>query len=307
MGQEKTIFITGISGQLGNNLAFYFKDQFKVIGTYFQNPVFLDSVVTDKYDLTIQKNVEDVLEKYKPDILIHCASLANVEKCEKETALAQKLNHLCAKNILESALDKDVKLVYISTESVYPGDKGNFSENDEVNPQNYYGLTKYMGEWEFRRKVNSLILRTNFFGWNIQNKEGFGEWILNNLKKNNTIGCFSDAFFSCIYTLDFARILEKALKKDLSGVYNCTTHNSLSKHEFALKMAETFGYSNKLINSTSFKQHPFVAKRGPDLSMNVQKMEKALGTRFPSMEDSINHFYEDHQKGLPERIKSQNI
>ena len=78
---------------------------------------------------------------------------------------------------------------------VYDGIKGNFSETDNINPQNYYGASKYEGEIETLKNKDALILRTNIFGWNIQDKMSIGEWILDELRAKRKINCFKDAFF----------------------------------------------------------------------------------------------------------------
>ncbi|MFC1567547.1 sugar nucleotide-binding protein [Thermodesulfobacteriota bacterium] len=77
----------------------------------------------------------------------------------------------------EEVKNKNIKLIYISSDSVYDGIGGNFSEEDNVNPQNYYGTSKYEGELEILKAENSLIFRTNIFGWNIQNKKSLGVYI----------------------------------------------------------------------------------------------------------------------------------
>ncbi|MFQ5787010.1 MAG: DegT/DnrJ/EryC1/StrS family aminotransferase, partial [Thermodesulfobacteriota bacterium] len=303
--KKRRMLITGVSGLLGNNLAYFFKESYEVTGLYLNHPVTLEGVITSKCDLTVKRNVAKALEEFMPEIVIHCASLTNVDKCEKDTCLAEKLNHLCAKNIVDCLIDKPIKPVYISTDAVYSGERENSCEDDSANPQNYYGISKYMGELEFRRKKQSLILRTYFFGWNIQDKESIGEWVLNSLKSSQEIHCFKDALFSCIYTFDFARVLDKAIHGDLCGVFNCGTHNSVSKYKFALNIADVFGLERKYIVPSSTKDHPFAARRGLNLSMNVRKIENALNVTMPTIEDSIDNYYEDYQKGLPERIKAQ--
>ena len=304
---KKRMLITGVSGLLGNNLAYFLKKSYEVTGLYLRHPVTMEDVVTCKCDLTVKSNFEKALKKFMPDVVIHCASLTDVDRCEEDTDLSETLNHLCTKNMVDCLVDKDVKFVYISSDAVYDGEKGDFCEDDSVNPKNYYGISKYLGEWESRRKRDSLILRTNFFGWNIQDKESISEWILNGLKSFQKIDCFSDAIFSCIYTFDFAKILEKAISNNLCGVFNCGTHNSVSKFEFALKIADVFGFNRKYILQSSVKHHPFIAQRGLNLSMNIQKTENALNVMMPSIEDSIENCYVDYKSGLPEAIKQQNI
>ena len=124
---------------------------------------------------------------------------------------------------------------------MYDGINGDFSEDDEVSPQNYYGETKLRGEQEALKKDKALILRTNIFGWNVQNKKSLGEWVLDELLSNRKIEGFVDAYFSSIYTLELAKIIDIALKLKLCGVFNCGSADFCSKYEFALKISAWFG------------------------------------------------------------------
>jgi UDP-4-amino-4,6-dideoxy-N-acetyl-beta-L-altrosamine transaminase len=191
---------------------------------------------------------------------------------------------------------------------VYDGSRGNFSEDDNnISPQNYYGVTKYEGELEVRKKEHSLILRTNLFGWNIQNKQSLGEWILAALRAKQKINCFEDAYFSSIYTLELARVIDISIKENLTGVYNCGGLNPCSKYEFALKIADCFGLDKTLVQPISIEDFNFKAKRGKNLSLNVHKIQKALNYRLPTMDQSIEAFYRDSKCGLPEEMKREAV
>jgi dTDP-4-dehydrorhamnose reductase len=195
-------------------------------------------------------------------------------------------------------LNRDVKLIYISTDAVYDGDKGNFSENDNINPQNYYGRTKYEGEVEVARRVDALILRTNFFGWNAQDKKSLAEWILGELKAKRRIDGFKDAYFSSIYTKELAKVIERSIEKDLSGVHNCGSSDSCSKYEFALKIAECFGLDKSLVKPISIEDFEFKAKRGKNLTLKVEKLQNILDYQLPTINHSIQSFYSDYNSGI---------
>jgi len=214
MYRAKTrLLITGVSGLLGNNLAYYFNGKYEILGLYNSHPVIINGIRTEKCDITSKVAIERVVQEFNPSIILHCASLTNVDQCEIDQKIAKEVNFLSTKYLVECVIDKDVKLIYISTDAVYDGKKGDFSENDKINPLNYYGISKYEGELETEKKENSLVFRTNIFGWNIQDKQSLGEWVLNELKTDRSITCFKDAYFSSIYTLEFARIIDVAIQK----------------------------------------------------------------------------------------------
>jgi len=297
------MLITGISGLLGNNLACYFRDKYEVSGTYNSHDVTIEGVYTHKCDLGNSDDIRNQITAYKPDIIIHCASLTNVEECEVSKKYTEKINVGATRTISEAADKKDIKLIYISSDSVYDGVKGKFSENDKINPQNYYGLSKYLGELEVLKVPRSLVLRTNIFGWNIQEKTSLGEWVLKSLKERKTVNGFKDAIFSSIYTFELARVIDIAIQKNLSGAFNCGASDSCSKYEFAVKIAELFDSDKSLIIPVSIDDYNFKAKRGKNLSLNVDKIQRYLDFNLPSVSKSVELFYNDCMLGLPNKIK----
>lgn len=297
------LLITGVSGLLGNNLAHYFKNKYEILGLYHAHPVIINGIYTEKCDIFHPEAIKRIILEFKPSTIVHCASLTNVDQCEMNKELAERINVLSTRYLVENIFSEDVKLIYISTDAVYDGVKGNFSESNDINPQNYYGISKYKGELEVLKRGKSLVIRTNLFGWNIQDKKSLGEWILTELKENRQINCFKDAHFSSIYTFELARVIDIAIKKDLKGVYNCGSSDSCSKYDFAVKIAGCFGLDKKLIIPLSIDEFEFKAKRGKNLSLNVNKIQNHLDYRLLTIDHCIEVFYRDYKCELPEEIK----
>ena len=300
---KKRILITGVSGLLGNNLAYYFKDKYTILGLYNSHPVIIDGIQTQKGDITSKSLFSKIISEFNPDIVIHCASITDVNFCEMNKELTDRVNVFGAGVVTDSVGDDNIKLIYISTDSIFDDAKGGFSENNAVSPLNYYGLSKCKGEKKVLKKSNSLILRTNFFGWNIQDKFSLAEWILSELSNNRMIKGFKDAYFSSIYTFELAKILDMAINKDLTGIYNCASASSLSKYDFAVHVAERFDLNKSLIKPISIDEFNFKAKRGKNLTLNIDKITKDLNYSLPTITESIEAFYRDFKEGLPEKIK----
>jgi len=301
---KQRLLITGVSGLLGGNLAYYFKDKYEILGLYYSHPVIIYGVYTEKCDISQFSNIESIVKWFKPSVIIHCASLTNVDQCETERDMTRLINTLSTRHLVES-ISNHVTLIYISTDSVYDGGAGNFSELDEAHiaPQNYYGTSKYEGEIESLNHSNTLVLRTNIFGWNIQPKKSLGEWILDELKAQRQINCFKDAYFSSIYTMELSRVIDIAIQKNLTGIFNCGSADSCSKYEFALKIADYFGFNKELVIPISIDKFNFRAKRGKNLSLNVNGIQKALDYKLPTIDQSIESFYRDYKSGMPELMK----
>ncbi len=301
------MLITGVSGLLGNNLAHYFKSKYEILGLYWTHPVSITGIQTTRCDLALKDLSKTIIEAFDPAVIVHCASLTNVDQCESNPDITRKINVISTKNIIDIIHEKRTQFVYISTDSVYDGIGGNFSENDSVNPLNSYGRSKYEGELEALRKEESVILRTNLFGWNIQEKNSLGEWLLSELKSGGKIQGFKDAFFSTIYTFELARVIDMVINRQLRGIFNCGGTDSCSKYDFAMKIAHCFGFDHQRIMSISIDDFQFKAKRGKDLSLNVEKLEKALNYKLPTIDLSIDCFYRDYKCALPADIKHQQI
>jgi len=299
---KKKILITGISGLLGGDLAYALRDKYDITGWYNNHKVFIPGVDSFKVDIADKWSVKDALSDHKPDIILHCASLTNIDYCEKNKEETRKVNVEGTQNIV-SACSRNTRLIYVSTDAVYDGGKGNYTENDPVRPCNYYGLTKHDGELAVKKHKNHIIVRTNIFGWNIQNKHSLAEWILYNLERGCSIDGFKDAVFSSIYTMEFARIMGMIIDKKLVGTFNLASSTSLSKYEFTTSIAEAFNKDNALVKPVSIDDHRFSAKRGKNLSLNTQKLSKALGVDMPSIEECVQKFFKDYERGLSDQIK----
>jgi len=296
--KRKKLLITGISGLLGSNLAYYFKDRYAILGLYNTHPVEINGIQTQKTDILSVNSLKNVMKYFHPDIIIHCASLTDIDYCETSKENTDLVNVLGTKNIVDSVYDGNAKIIYISSDSVYEGGSGDYSETGPVNPQNYYGLSKYKGELEALKRANSLIIRTNIFGWNVQKKQSIAEWVLHELTGNTPINGFKDVYFSSIYTFDLAVILEKAIEQDLAGIYNCGSRDSISKYEFARLIARLFHLNQNLVKPISIDDFKFKAKRGKNLSLNVNKLAVALNRNLPRIQDTVKAFYNDFKSGL---------
>lgn len=296
------ILITGVSGMLGNNLALAFSESNEVCGTYLSHPVCIPGTRTFGLDLTDYAAVRRLLLHLQPDAIIHCASRTAVDAMETDREGGWEANVLTSRNIMDAMRDQSGKLVLVSTDSVYPGTGGPAGEDTPPAPKNWYGHTKLMAEDVFRQRSGALILRTNLYGWNIQPKKGLGEWFLNHLLTGTPARGFSDAWFNPTYTFDFARHLDLALKRGLTGTYNCASRDSTTKFEFGKLMARIFGLDEKLVTPHSLAEADLPAPRGLDMRLDVHALEQALGSTLPTVEEGLRAFHKHHVQGLPKAI-----
>jgi len=285
----KKLLITGSSGLLGSNIAFELKDKYNIHGLYktCHNPELECQV---KLDLTVYDDIDRAIDNIKPDLVIHCAALTNIDTCESDYEFAYKTNAVATKNLLK-VLGPKTRFIHISTDALFDGRKGNYTESDPPSPLNSYARTKLEGE-KFVRKLsdNHIIVRTNIFGWNRVKGLSFAEWVYDSLKKKEPINMFTDVMFSPLTTNTLSVLIDKMLPTDFTGILNLGSSDSLSKYDFGMRVAQLFGFDKSLITPTSVDTFDFKAKRPKNMSLNTSKARDVLGS-LPTIDEELQVFY----------------
>lgn len=300
----KKILITGGSGLLGSNIAKLAASKFKVYATYNKNPVSMKDVSFFQIDLTKEEQCAK-MKKIRPDFIIHCAALSNIDYCEDYPKETFDQNVLAGINIAEIARSIGAYLIHISTDNVFDGTKGNYKENDIPNPINVYGKTKLEAEKNILSiHDKSCIVRTNIYGWNKIDKFSLAEWMLNKLTNNLKLPAFEDIFFSPILVNDLIEVLFKLQGKKYEGILHIAGSEKCSKLNFAYKIAEIFELDKIIIKPTSIHESELKAPRGRDTSLNVSKAEKVLKIQLPKVEEGIVKMKKLREAGYVEELKA---
>ena len=296
------VFITGLAGMLGSNIAYKLKDDYVLSGVDLLtvNMHGVDSYNLDAldYEKTLQ-----CLKKIKPDVIIHTAAAVNVDKCETEPNNAKALNVEMTDNICKAADVIGAKVIYISTDAVFDGESQRlYNEEDKVSPINIYGKTKLEGENIVIKNKKNLILRTNIYGFNIQSKNSFGEWIYTSLMKDGELKMFTDIDFSPILVNDLSEIIDLSIKKDISGLYHACGTGYISKYDFGCKLKEIFKISTGKITESNSENFSFKAKRAKHMGMDNKNICAELSCKVRTPIESIKEFYRLYKKGYKEEL-----
>ena len=246
------LFITGISGLLGLNLALQGKEIFAVSGTFHSRPVAMEGVEAIQLDVTSLPATKQGLAAIRPDLVIHTVAATNLEECERNPSLASQLNVDAARNVATATASLNAKLVHISTDQLFDGTRPLCTETDTLSPLNTYARTKMLGEQAVLDACpGALVVRTNFFGWGTSARSSFSDWILQGLQHRKELAMFSDVFFTPILINHLVDVIFNLVWKNAAGLFNVGGGERLSKHAFALRLAETFGYSTDCIRPIS--------------------------------------------------------
>ena len=230
MGNIIRIAIIGSTGQLGS-------DVYSRFASDSTNQVF--PISHDQMDITDGQNVQIVLHKLHPDIVINCAAYVRVDDCEEYPWLAFRVNALGPMHISNVCSQIGAKCIHISTDFVFDGNKATaYSESDMPNPINTYGLSKLVGEQILRSNLqDSLIIRiSSLFGMNISRGKGsnFIETIINKSKSGEDLRIISDIYMSPTYTIDVSEAIHNIVQLDCpSGIYHLSNSGSCSWFELA--------------------------------------------------------------------------
>jgi dTDP-4-dehydrorhamnose reductase len=239
---NKTILLTGGSGTLGN--AIVKSGLFKKL--YYPT--------SKQLNILDYKKLKKFIYQKKISLIIHCAAIARIKKCEKNISKAIEVNIQGTLNIIKSINKKKISLIYISTDAVYASTLGNYSESDPIKPYNVYGWTKVAGEFLVKTLDKYLIIRTRFF-----NKDKiFFKYSANNI------------YSSSIEVNKLVLIIYKLLKKKISGIVNVgqkkiSDYDNYKKYNIKLKSCS----KNKIFNEINFKI-------GTNSSLNINKLKKII-------------------------------
>jgi len=245
-------------------------------------------------DLTDEAFIDKLLVEVQPDLIIHCAAIVNVNLCEQNKALCENV-HINATKYL--AQYKKAKIVYISTDSVFDGVKGNFSETDQTAPQNYYAKTKLLGESAVLANPSSLIVRTNIYGFNKPAGKSLAEWALGELNSGKQVNGFSDVYFNPLYTRQLARIIKDLIDSGKEGIFHAASTAKLSKFEFVRSIAKAFDLSEKNVSSALIDEVFEGAKRPKNSSLSIAKLTPYVKNKKDlSIEEGLKEFARDYKK-----------
>ena len=285
---SKKILITGGRGQLGQYLFKSFQGIYNVINTFPKGAANSYSL-----DVTNSKQVELVLNQESPDIIINCASYNSVDKCESDKISARDIIVEGLRNIVKFS-DKNSMIVHISSDYIFDGEKKSYSESDMPNPINYYGKLKLESENILagsNRKYT--IVRPNVvFSSDIDNKSNFLGWVVKNLSRQKEINVVNDQVSNPVPVELLKEVIESIILLEIEGVFNVGTPDSISRYDFALKIAKRFGYDLNLINSIKTQDLKQLAQRPKNTYLSFDKAVDELEIDVYSIDYYLSNYKE---------------
>lgn len=276
--------ITGCSGQLGYDVV-------RELEKRGENDYL--ALGSEQMDITNRDQVFDVVKKYYPDVIIHCAAWTAVDKAEEVVDQVREVNVIGTKNIVDVSIEVSAKIIYISTDYVFDGVKeGLYLEDDQPNPKSVYGMTKYEGELEVMRNPKHFITRISWvFGVNGNN---FIKTMLKLSETHDEVNVVSDQVGSPTYTVDLAKLLIDMVNTSKYGIYHVNNDGYCSWADFAQYIFESNHIPVKVnpvstedyIKMTGVKQ----AYRPRNSKLSKEKLRNEGFEMLPSWQDAVDRY-----------------
>jgi len=239
-------------------------------------------------DITSGNEIIGLLDNIQPTCVINAAALTDIGKCETNPSLCWGINTIPISYITEWGSKNNAKTLQISTDHYY-GEGGAYAhhEKDQIQVVNQYAASKYAAECIALTSKNSLVLRTSILGRRGWGKKTLFEWIWENLRKESNLPMFKNVWTSSLEVNDFARIaLSLLIDKNVSGLINVGSRDVFSKKALIEAIAKESNMSLKNAYPTNAKNDG-IPKRSFCLGLNVRKAEKMLGSRMPSLAETV--------------------
>ena len=225
----------------------YVLDTLKINGISSEGTNYQNISNSIKLNATNIEEVEKYLISVKPETVINCVGIGDIDFLEKNPTIAYKINSDSAKNIAKICNKLGIYMIHISTDSVFDGQTGMYKENNKVNPLNIYTKSKALAENYVQDNVkNSVIVRTNFYGFDKKNK-WFFNWIINSLSSGKKITGFTDLIFNPLEISNLSNLLIELTTIKYEGIIHLSSNDFLSKYDFIMKVASVFNFDKNLI------------------------------------------------------------
>jgi dTDP-4-dehydrorhamnose reductase len=291
---KKKILILGGSSLISVNIAYFFKRSYDLYLACNSKKPLIEN--TKSFFTSFKKkNLISLLKKIHPSIVIISLANTNIEDCEKFKRKTKLINYEIVKIIVDLSKIYKFKIIFFSTDQVYSGNENNSNENNSLLPLNYYAKTKILSEKYIQKNIkNSLILRTNFFGYGPKYRNSFSDSILNSYEKKITKSYFVDNKFSSIYMPYLAKILNQLINKNCKGIFNLCSSDSLSKYDFAYYLLKKFKPKVKYIKKSYLKSNIALVNRPLNMSMSNKKLLKKINLKIPLIKNQILKMRKDH-------------
>ncbi|MBI1933828.1 MAG: dTDP-4-dehydrorhamnose reductase [Ignavibacteriales bacterium] len=299
---KKRILIVGSNGMLGQSLIemLKFRSDIELCLSSAEDFSYFGDLNYSKIDIADKKNVKNLVMNFYPDFIINTAAYTNVDKCETERELAWSINVNGVENLAKYSVPSNAHLIHISSDYVFDGKEGPYTEQDIPNPISYYGRSKLAGENIIKRfNIKNTIIRTNvLFGSTKYGRPDFVKWVFDSLTKNQKIKIVTDQINNPTFINDIASAIIEVCDLGKTGIYNIGGNEFLNRFEFTRKIAQFFNLDFSLVEPILTKDLNQPAQRPLKSGLINLKAETEFNYKPKSLEQcfqNIKKFWNENE------------
>jgi len=288
---NKRLLVIGASGLLGSKLMAEAKVRYSVVGTCNPECDGKSDWRMESLDIGSKDEVERLFEKTKPEVVILTAAMTNVDACETNPQMANRVNAAGPGLVARECKRLDSRLIHVSTDYVFDGMKTRkYTEEDLPRPISVYGSSKLAGEKNVLSTLpEAVVARTAvLYGWNpIENKDNFVMWTLKKMRAGEKVTLFKDQWISPTLADDLAKALVQLAQGDVRGFYHVAGPDCLDRPSCGKLIGKVFGLDERLVMPVPSSSVSLPAKRPKYSCLDVSKVEKLLNRKMVSFEDGL--------------------
>lgn len=284
----KTILITGASGMLGAHLVLQWQKKYKIYATGNSNFKNNQAKKYKVFDLK-KRSYKELSDWVNPEYIIHCAAITSHEYCYKNPKIALLVNGKSVKKLLK-AFPKS-KLLYISTDAVFPLNTNLANEHLKTKPSTIYGKSKQLGEkYILKSRKQNCIIRTTIVGKNVNiKKESFVDWIYKSIKNKKQVSLFNDVIFTPISIKSLSNQLNMLIesKRNLPKILHIAGSEKISKFAFGIEFCKMLHLDSNKVKATELSKLRSKIKRSNNQSLDISFFEKNYKKKLPNIKKTL--------------------
>jgi dTDP-4-dehydrorhamnose reductase len=284
----KRLLVTGAGGLLGSHLVRLAHQGFETLGICHSHQPGLPGR-TAQVDLTDHVRVERMVREFHPATIVHAGAMSLPVECEKQPELARRVNVDATRHLAMLAGKLPARLVFISTDLVFDGKKGNYREEDPVNPLGHYAGTKLEGEQETARHApdHVIVRATLMVGYSPRGNRSVNETMKLALDRGETLPLFHDEFRNLVGAKNLAECILELGQRTETGIFHLSGPERRSRYDWGVLLARHFGWDLGRLKSVSRHEYQGNPPRPPDVSMDVGKARRLLKTPIKRIEEIL--------------------
>jgi len=287
----KKILVTGGNGLLGSKLLTAGSNTYRLVSMDIQDASLFQGGPLEyvRGDITDREKIIKQVVRIRPDGVIHAASFTDVDGCEKQKDRAWAVNVCGAENVAMACRDLKIKMIHLSSDYVFDGKNGPYSEGDAPNPLSFYGKTKLESEKRIGEILEDFVIARTMvlYGYSPGVRDNFVTWLIAKLRNHEKVNVVVDQYGTPTLADDLARALFVLFEKDGRGVYNAAGSELINRYDFALRVAEIFDLECSLIVKATSQYLDQPAPRPLQSGLRVDKIYREMGVTFSSVREGL--------------------